>query len=480
MSKHISNATPAITAKPREKVLHADTIGRSLCQRQFRPAQDPPASTAPHPFNLKPTFHTKAPAPQWLAVPGQHLPGSATTSSETLMTESHRTTSFSRRSPPSESEHSSNLSDSALKYPRVVSLGGTATVQDAERLAAEYGLPSQMGLLDPSYTIFVGYEGHGGLCFKVLNKVAVVMGDPMCNAVEIAALMAEFKLYRRRKGWRMSVLGAGANLVEYYMARKRKSTILKFGNNRVLNPLTNEVVHEKSGKRILTQNRQLLNPSKGGLMLDIYTPSLHGTDYKLEWELSSLYHEWCIARNTAATKDNKPQAFITEYDPFLMSSLMTYIYARDEHGGVAGFAALRWVGMKQGYHIDPCIAAPGAKQKGITDLLLFASMAHLRQLNISYLSIGYEPSESLPDISPSAIPVSLAHLADKLYRYTFQRLPLSGKKAYFDKFRPDDAQSEPVYLIFPSRMPRPRDVVAVAHVANIRIRRLLFHGGRGL
>jgi lysylphosphatidylglycerol synthetase-like protein (DUF2156 family) len=129
--------------------------------------------------------------------------------------------------------------------------------------------------------------------------------------------------------------------------------------------------------------------------------------------------------------------------------------------------------MKGGYHVDPCIAAPGAR-KGVTDLLLFASMAYLRQQGVSYLSVGYEPSESLAGISGLQGP--LAPLTDRLYQFTFHRLPISGKRAYFDKFRPDDAQSEPVYLIFPSKLPRPRDVLAVAHAANIRLRRLVFYG----
>ncbi|KAL4903344.1 hypothetical protein BDW74DRAFT_156209 [Aspergillus multicolor] len=474
MPKKTTSTMPANTAKPRGKALLADTIGPSLCQRQSSLARDQTASVAPHALDPSSSFDRKSPASQWLTVPGQQLPGSATTSSETLTTESHNETAlFNRSSPPSESDRSSKSSNSS-KPARIVSLGGRAMEQDVARLASEYGLPSQMGLLDPSYTIFVSEGGHGGLCFKVLNKVTVVMGDPMCHPSQIPALMGEFKLYRRRKGWRMAVLGAGESLVQYYTSRKRKSTILQFGYNRVLNPLTNDIIHEKSGKRLLTQNRQLLNLNKGGLTLAIYTPSLDGTDYKLEWGLSSIYHEWCIARNSKASSSNKPQAFITEYDPFLMPSLMTYIYARDKEGTIVGFAALRWAGLKDGYHLDPCIAAPDTKQKGITDLLLFAAMAYLRQLNISYLSVGYEPSDSIPEHSTTP----LAHLTDILYRYTYQRLPLSGKKAYFDKFRPDEEQSEPVYLIFPSRVPRPRDVVAVAHVANIRIRTLVFHGGR--
>ncbi|CBF73979.1 predicted protein [Aspergillus nidulans FGSC A4] len=262
-------------------------------------------------------FGSKSPASQWLLVPSQHLPGSATTSSETLTTETRDATLCNNSPAPSKSDRHTST-ESIASRARIVSLKGTATEQDAEWLALEYGLPSQMGLLDPSYSIFINEQKSGG----------------------ISALMAEFRLYRHRKRWGVSFLGAGKGLVEYSTSAKEgTSTILQFGHNRVLNPLTNEVIHETCGKRILTQNRQLLNPSKGDLSLEIYTPSAQRTDYRLEWELSAIYHDWCIARN--ATK--KPQAFITEYDPFLIPTLMTYIYARDSHGAVLGFAALRWV-----------------------------------------------------------------------------------------------------------------------------------------
>ncbi|KAL4746598.1 hypothetical protein BDW72DRAFT_184607 [Aspergillus terricola var. indicus] len=460
---------PATTGKRQEKVLLAETIGRTLCLRQTRLDRDNSCSERLHIPDPGQLFGSNSPASQWLSVPDQRLPGSATASSETLTTESRDSTLYNTSSAPSRSDRHTSTECNASRT-RIVSLKGTATAQDAERLALEYGLPSQMGLLDPNYSIFINEQKSGGVCFKVLNKVAVVLGDPLCHSTQIPSLMADFKLYRRQKRWGVSVLGAGKELVEYSAyTEEGTSTIVQFGHNRVLNPLTNEVIHETSGKRILTQNRQLLNPSKGGISLDIYTPSVHGTDYKLEWELSSIYHDWCIARNAT----EKPQAFITEYDPFLMPTLMTYIYARNSHGTVLGFAALRWVGMKGGYHVDPCIAGPGAR-KGITDLLLFASMAYLRQQGVSYLSVGYEPSESLAGIS--GLPGPLAPLTDRLYQFTFHRLPISGKRAYFDKFRPDDAQCEPVYLIFSSKLPRPRDVVAVAHAANIKLRRLVFHG----
>ncbi|KAL4913678.1 hypothetical protein BDW62DRAFT_159310 [Aspergillus aurantiobrunneus] len=454
-------------AKPRKKVLLADTIGQSLCLRRthLSPTNEPP--TLPHIQDLVTRLQPDESLSPWLSVPVDRHGPYASTSSETLTENSYDTALWysSNTSGESEKSGSAGVSDKGSPYNRIVSLGGKPSEQDVERLATEYGLPSQMGLLDPSYHVFINQDCTAGLCFKVLNRVAVIIGDPMCELGRISNLLREFKEHRRRKHWGMSVLGAGEPLAQYARENKRW-TVLRFGKNQVLNPLTNEVIHETSGKRILTQARQLLNPAKGGLTLDLYIPSLHGTDYKLENHLGTVYEAWRGVRNASC----KPQAFITEYDPFMMPNLMTYIYSRDLDGTVNGFTALRWVGAKGGFHVDPCIAAPGA-QRGISDLLLFASMAYSRQLGISYLGVGYEPSESIS--GDSKLSSRVERLTSRLYRYTYWRLPLMGKGAYFKKFKPDAEEDSPVYLIFCSKIPGPRQGAALLHVAHISLRRLL-------
>ncbi|KAG2009353.1 hypothetical protein GB937_007756 [Aspergillus fischeri] len=457
------------------RVLLAETIGRALYHGHAGLTQG--VNHIPHdPFECLET-PVQGSSSTWLSVPSHDgrssgsTRSSTRTSDDTLSARSYDTlptgsSCISEEDAHSQQNCSINASRKSLPYKRIVSLDGLPSVDEVERLATQYGQASHMGLLDPSYSIFLNGDRTAGLCFKVLNKVAIVMGDPMCDPSQISSVLDEFNRYRRRQRWDISFLGAGEALVSYTRARNKKWTVLQFGKERVLNPLTNEVILETSGKRILTQNRQLLNPSKGGITLHIYTPSLE-TDYELETELCAIYDEWRIARN----KSGKLQAFITEYDPFLMPNLMTYIYTRGQNGKVNGFAALRWIGGKNGYHVDPCIAAPGAP-KGISDLLIFASMAWLRQIGISHLSFGYEPSDSLAEVS--GMPSPLAHLTRQIYRYTFQRLPIGGKKTYFDKFRPDEEQDSPLYLIFPSKIPEPRPIIAMAHVANISIRKLLF------
>lgn len=350
------------------------------------------------------------------------------------------------------------------RHANIFTLDDFATTGTIKRLAAHYGRISHMGILDRSYSFFMNKARTAALSFKVQNKVAIVEGDPLCDRDSFPDLLSEFEEYRKKFHWSIAFMGASEAFADY--AKDHNWTTLQFGRERVLNPMTNDVLFERSGKRIIVQNRQLLDPSKGGITLGLYVPS-HEDDLGLQRELIAIYDAWRLERN----RSSSPQAFVTVYDPFSLPDLMTYIYTRGPDGVANGFAALRKIGANQGYHIDPCIAAPDAP-RGISDLLVFAAMALLNRAGVSYLSFGYEPLDSLGEITGISRPIEKAVRA--LYHHTFPRLPIGGKKAYHDKFKPDHFQGSSLYVIFPAAAPGPRQVVAIAHTANISIRKLVF------
>lgn len=349
------------------------------------------------------------------------------------------------------------------QHESIVTLDDFATMDTIKRLAADYGRINHMGVLDRSYSFFMNKAGSAALSFKVENKVAVVQGDPLCDPVFIPSLLAEFEEYRKQFSWGIAFMGASGAIVDY--AKEHKWTTMEFGRERVLNTMTNDVLLERSGKRIIVQNRQLLDPRKGGVTLGLYVPS-HDNDLELQKKLVSIYDAWRRERN----RTSAVQAFITVYDPFSLPDLMTYIYTRGPDGVPNGFAALRKIGANQGYHIDPCIAAPEAP-RGVSDLLIFTAMALLNRAGVSYLSFGYEPVDDLREVTGMPRPFEKATRA--IHRYTFPRLPLGGKKAYHDKFKPDESLGSSLHVIFPASIPSPRQVMAMAHMANVSLRKLV-------
>ncbi|PYI11677.1 hypothetical protein BO78DRAFT_393050 [Aspergillus sclerotiicarbonarius CBS 121057] len=451
------------------KVLLADTLGQALYECLLQARLDCPAS---------PIHHQLAPWPS--PVHSSIRINSASSSTNTLSPAT--STSDIKSVVSSRTSHDSIPKPCLPASPlpnRIITLSGPnttpSTLSTLSHLAAQHSQVSHMGLLDPSYSIFLNTTHTAALCFKVLHKTAIISGDPISSPSDISPLLSEFQAYRKAHHLGIAFLGASPILTHHAHTTNKHWTILHFGKERVLNPTTNAILHETTGKRILSQTKYLLNPTKGGLTLDIYIPTTTTTtkkdkDLELENSLQTIYNTWRTARNSSST----PQAFITSYDlfPTSTSTLMTYIYARSPTGEPIAFAALRYLGAKKGYQIDPCIASPTAP-KGTTDLLLFSAMALCKTAGVSYLSIGYEPFAELGEVV--GLPSPLEHIARKMYRFAFGRLPLAGKKAYHDKWKPDEGLEDPLHLVFPGGgVPEVRGVVALMHVANVRIRRVVW------
>jgi hypothetical protein len=345
----------------------------------------------------------------------------------------------------------------------------TFTLYDFKAVAAlsslveRFGRVSHMGVLDASYSFFMTKDHQAALYYKVRNNVAVVGGDPLCDPSQYDKILREFRGLRKRRRWGVVFLGAADDFAAY--ASKRRWVTMRFGTERVLNPLTNPVLHEKEQKRMLAQHRQLLDPERGGVSVHAYAPA-HTRDEVLEQKLRQVYDSWRETRN----QSGQPQAFMTVFDPFAIPALMTYLYTTDRHGNCIGFAALRKIGANNGYHIDPYCATPDAP-KGITDLLIFSAMSLLQQAGIGYLSLGFEPTVQLGEVSGLSRP--MAAITKTCYRHAFRHLPIGGKKAYHDKFRPDPALDSGLHIVYPDGAPGVQDALATLHFANIEVGGLL-------
>ncbi|RDL41387.1 Uncharacterized protein BP5553_01366 [Venustampulla echinocandica] len=349
-------------------------------------------------------------------------------------------------------------------HSNVFTLGDFAAVEALSNLADGYGRVSHMGILDGSYSFFVTKALNAALYFKVKDNICLVGGDPLCPEELYSEVLEQFAQYRRKHNWGIIFVGASDIFISY--AKEHKWTTIQFGSERVLNPVTNPVLNEETAKRIVSQNRQLLNPTKGGVTLGVYNPSTV-KNIELQQKLVAVYDAWRDARN----QSQDPQAFITVYDPFAITGLMTYVYTMDRTGVPNGFAALRRIGANNGFHVDPCVAAPSAP-RGISDLLIFSSMALLNAAGCSYLSFGYEPLTQSGEIS--GMPAWMQRITRKTHKSVFEGLKVSGKKGYHDKWCPDEEQRTGLHLVFPAGVPGLQDIIAVMHFANISVRSLAF------
>ncbi|RDW75534.1 hypothetical protein BP6252_06676 [Coleophoma cylindrospora] len=290
------------------------------------------------------------------------------------------------------------------KIRTIFDLSEFAALSALEELVSNHGKISHMGILDPSYIFFITSDRTAALYYKMKKKIAVVGGDPLA------------------KGWGIAFLGASDKFVEH--VQKQNYVTMQFGTERILNPMTNP----------------LFLGTAGGITLAVYTP--HGQkDVQLQQKLANVYETWREHRNQSRTV----QVYITVYGPVALPGLMTYVYTKDRDSTPNGFVALRMLGANRGYHLDPCIAAPDAP-KGITELLLFGTMALLHRAQITYLSLGHKPLMTLEEITH--LPKVLAALSRKLCRQILHDLHMAGKKDYHDKLHLDRRQENSLHWFF--------------------------------
>ncbi|KIV79543.1 hypothetical protein PV11_07096 [Exophiala sideris] len=335
-------------------------------------------------------------------------------------------------------------------------------------LIAQYSTVSHMSVRDPSYSFWINKTRTAAIHFKLLNKVAVLAGDPLCAPTAMPSVLEEFGRYCKKAHWKISIIGASEHMLE--VAKLKGWPVMRFGTEKVLNPATNEVLLGKSGKRTVAQCRQLLDATKGGLSLHVYVPA-NGRDLGLEAELTRIYDEWRGDRNTS--RDN--QAFITVFEMFSMPSIMTFVYTTDQENAINGFAALRKMGADSAgsgrYHIDPFIQSANAP-RGTSDLLIFASLAYLNTVGATYLGLGHEPV-SEPDAMWNMNSL-ITSATRRVYRHIFGRLPVGGKETFNSRWKPDSEQEAGLYLIFVGRKtPSPKHLLAMTHFANISLRNVL-------
>ncbi|RAH47212.1 protein ergS [Aspergillus brunneoviolaceus CBS 621.78] len=498
------HGTDTILPKKPAKVLLADTIGQALYERLLsfgdRYHQHQHQHQHPHPplgqhhhNGWQPVDQQLLSTSPYLTVP--QIPRSSASSSNisrksssmTLSSYDDRSVASSRTShdsspSPGTSKPSSSYCNEQPQPHRINTLNPPCNMATIEHLISRHGQVSHMGVLDPSYSLFVNTTRTALLCFKVCNKVAIVSGDPMCAAEEYGSVLSEFQTWRQRQRLGIAFLGTSERMVDYAQHQhqhphpqnenetKKSWTILEFGRERVLNPLTNPVLHEQEGKRIVLQNKQLLHPEKGGITLNLYiapTPSSATTttteDQTLQSQLTEIYRTWRHHRNNST--GTQTQAFITTPTPFTTPESqphpqIIYIYTTTTAPGTGtpnALAALRYLGTHHGYHLDPCIAAPGSP-RGLSDLLVFAAMALLRRLACNYLSLGVEPYAQLGRVEGFASPL-VEKLTRRAYRYAFARLPIQGKRAYFDKFRPDPTLERGLFLVLTNSSNAMADVI---------------------
>ncbi|KAM0692518.1 hypothetical protein Q7P36_007072 [Cladosporium allicinum] len=307
-----------------------------------------------------------------------------------------------------------------------------------QRLLIKYGRASHMGFQDPSYKIYLNGTEDGAIIYKILDRTAVISGDPLCPPHLTPSLLQDFRNICKQSRYKVAVVGASAQLAR--LAQQENFITMQFGTEKVINPATNPLLTGRGGgKRTIQKSRSLL---KSGLTVETYDPSLQH-DAEIEAHITRIYDAWRTLRNDSQTA----QAYVTVYDLFFLPDIMTYLIVRDatQNRAIIGFAALRR--YERTSHLDPVIASPTSSQRH-----------------------RFEPLRELKNIS--GMPGFVTKGMRALHRHILTKLPLDGKKAFYQRFHPDEEQDGALHMIF-FQQPTLRSALAMLHFANVDVQRVV-------
>ncbi|KAL6245323.1 hypothetical protein RBB50_008098 [Rhinocladiella similis] len=303
-------------------------------------------------------------------------------------------------------------------------------------LMAEFGRGTNSSFLDESYSIYLQDDDRAAICFKVIKKVAIIYGDPLCADSEVDRVFEQFHGFCAQQRWHVAVVGAGPILAAYAKTQRWKT--MEFAVEQVLNPTTNSVLNETSGKTIRRTNRKLV---LDGTKLHLYEPCC-GIKAQLERDLRNVYNTWREDRR----RRNAPQAYSAVINPFAMPSVTRYLYTMGSDGKPNSLAGLIRLGANGGYLLEPCIQLPDAP-KGITGFLVTHAMGLLRDEGVMYMTFGLEALPELGEIT--LMPSWIEDISRRIYQTAFDALGLRGRKVFHESFYPEKERGVPLYLLFP-------------------------------
>ena len=155
----------------------------------------------------------------------------------------------------------------------------------AQTLVTTYGVDTLAPFAlrsDKSY--FFADDESAFLAYRVVGGVAIIAGDPIGRADACAALLCRFRVFAHERGWRIAILGVGADRRELYRSLGLRT--LYHGDEAVVDTATFSL----DGRAIRKVRQSTHRLRAAGYTTAVLRPS--EIDDELRDELESIAAEW--------------------------------------------------------------------------------------------------------------------------------------------------------------------------------------------
>ncbi len=211
------------------------------------------------------------------------------------------------------------------------------------------------------------------LAYRVVAGTALVSGDPVGDAAEIDALLAELHRMVRAHGWRLAVVGASEHHLERYRALGLKA--IPMGEEAVLVPADFSL----EGRAIRKVRQSVSRLQKAGYSFRVVAAD--DVSAELEEELADVSAAW--------RGDQPERGFSMSIDDLHVPGTVLAI-ATDENGEIGGFLHLAPSvgGLGGGWSLSTMRRRPHSPN-GLTEFLIVETIAWAKEEGASELSLNF-------------------------------------------------------------------------------------------
>jgi lysyl-tRNA synthetase, class II len=239
----------------------------------------------------------------------------------------------------------------------------------ARDLVEEFGRDSlSFFALRRDKDFFFSASGRAFVAYRVVGGTAIVSGDPVGDAAEFDALLAEFRRVAHTRGWRFAVVGvSGEHLPLYERMHMRKITM---GDEAVLIPGDFSL----EGRAIRKVRQSVSRVSKAG-----YTFRVVPADGADRVQIDEVSAEW---RGASAER-----GFSMAMDDLYATGTVLAL-AEDADGVVGGFLHLAPSPAHGGWSLSTMRRRPDTPN-GLTEFLIVETALWAKEQGASELSLNF-------------------------------------------------------------------------------------------
>ena len=317
-------------------------------------------------------------------------------------------------------------------------------------LVRHYGGPVSHAALNPKLSLFQTPDIEGFIGFQLINRCAVVQGDPVCASEYKAALADTFASHCTNNGWSFLYTSVTADMHTY--AKERGHATMQFADLLIADPQVDpELGHQSHHLR-----QHLNNTRRSGIKVREFFAEKN-PNVLLEAQIAETCEQWLKARHGLQMYLGHPRLFDDR--------LGRRWFIAEHNDGIVGLLSMLDISCFECHHLINLVFSSPAAPLYTNELMIATALQALRREHVKAVCLGVGPLELLGQIE--GCQVITEFLSRRLYRFASKMLNLQGRSAFWDKFH--ITAKEPMYLIFQSSHIGIREIYALFRAFNCSI-----------